>query len=144
MQKKFIILRGTLTYFYLFLKFLFARTMVLVLDGNSDIGAHVRAISCYLVCIRPLISPRAVIGRTLHACVTCYELGSNISTMARTKKGNGSINSCTRPTQRKSTFFSKVKQINRPNFRMQFKNQHVKCIMLLTRFKLSKMSTLMR
>ena len=26
--------------------------MVLVLDGNSEIGAHVRSYLCYLICIR--------------------------------------------------------------------------------------------
>ena len=34
-------------------------TMVLILDGESDNGAHVRRNFCYLICSRHLIRPRA-------------------------------------------------------------------------------------
>ena len=30
-------------------------TMVLILDGNSELGAHVRSHLCYLICCRHLI-----------------------------------------------------------------------------------------
>ena len=32
-----------------------ALTMVLILDGNPEIGAHVRSNLCYLICLRHLI-----------------------------------------------------------------------------------------
>ena len=35
-------------------------TMVLLLDGNSEIDAQVRSKSCYLICLRHLIGPREV------------------------------------------------------------------------------------
>ena len=28
------------------------QTMVLILDGNSEIGAHIRSTLCYLICLR--------------------------------------------------------------------------------------------
>ena len=48
--------------------------MVLILDGNSEIGAHVRSSHKSGVC--------------LHACAACSELPSNISTMARILQRN--------------------------------------------------------
>ena len=55
-------------------------SMVLILDGNSEIGAHVRSDLCYL------IRWRAVTNRIFsseknyfhYACATCYELPSNM------------------------------------------------------------------
>ena len=60
--------------------------MVLILDGNSLRGAHVRRNICYSTCSRLFITSRAVTNRVfltilLHACATCNELPSNISTM---------------------------------------------------------------
>ena len=43
--------------------------MVLILDGNPEVGAYVRRNLCYLICLR-------------HA--TCLGLPSNISTMGKT------------------------------------------------------------
>ena len=40
-------------------------TMVLILDGNSDIGVHVRSNLCYLTCLRQLNRSRAVTNRIL-------------------------------------------------------------------------------
>ena len=68
--------------------------MVLILDGNAEIGAHVRGNPCYLICVGIRLnrekaqlgffsSPRRFIF--LHACVTCSELPSNINTMAGAK-----------------------------------------------------------
>ena len=37
--------------------------MVFILDGNSEIEAHVRSNLCYLTCIRLLIKARAVTNR---------------------------------------------------------------------------------
>ena len=34
--------------------------MVLNLDGNSEIGAHVRSNVCYLICLRHVIRSKAV------------------------------------------------------------------------------------
>ena len=39
------------------------QSMVLVSDGNSEIGVHVRRNICYLICLRHLIRPRAVTNR---------------------------------------------------------------------------------
>ena len=63
--------------------------MVLISDGNSDIGAHVRSNSCFFICLKSLIKARAVTNHIcstkitifLHACETCTELLSNISIM---------------------------------------------------------------
>ena len=59
------------------------------LDGNSEIGAQVRSNLYYLICLRRLNSSgQSQIGFFslkrpifLHACTTCSELPSNISTM---------------------------------------------------------------
>ena len=37
-----------------------SRIMVLILDGNSKIGAHIRNTICYLICCRHLIRSRAI------------------------------------------------------------------------------------
>ena len=44
--------------------------MVLVLDGNPEIGAHVRSILCYLICLSNLISSRVVTIRILYLTYT--------------------------------------------------------------------------
>ena len=38
-------------------------TMVLILDGNSEIGAHVWSNFCYFICVRHSIKSRVVINR---------------------------------------------------------------------------------
>ena len=59
--------------------------MVLILDANSEIGAHVERKLCHLICLRHLIRSREVTNPEkaifLHACVTYSELPSNISSM---------------------------------------------------------------
>ena len=64
--------------------------LVLILDGNPEIGANVRSNLSYLICSRHLIRSRNVTDRIffspkitifLHACDTCSELPSNISTI---------------------------------------------------------------
>ena len=63
--------------------------MVRIVDGNSDIGAHVRSKLCYLICSRHLVRSRAFIklyfvsGNIffLYACVPFLMLPSNTSTM---------------------------------------------------------------
>ena len=68
------------------------RTMVLISDGNSEIGVHVRSNLCYLICSRDLLRQRAVTNRIffprkrsifLHACATCSAPLSNLSTMIK-------------------------------------------------------------
>ena len=62
-------------------------SMVLVLDGISQKGAHVRSNLCYLTCLRLLIKREpAQIGYFSpkrpffdHACATCTELPSNVT-----------------------------------------------------------------
>ena len=61
--------------------------MVLILDGIPEIFAYVGNNLCYLICLRHyrgqsqigFSSPKGPI--ILHACATCSELPSNISTM---------------------------------------------------------------
>ena len=59
--------------------------MVLILDGNSEIGAHVWSNLCYLICLRHLIRSKTVTNLIfpifLHACATCSKLPSDISNM---------------------------------------------------------------
>ena len=63
--------------------------MVLIFDGNSEIGAFVRSDLCYMNCLRHLIRSRAVTSRIFffkmptfsHACSSCSTLPSIISTM---------------------------------------------------------------
>ena len=65
--------------------------MVLICDGNSEIGAHVESNLCYLICLRHLIRSKAVTNRIyfspetlfffLHGCAICSKLSSYISTM---------------------------------------------------------------
>ena len=44
-------------------------TMVLVLDGNSEIGEHVRSYLCYLICLRHRIISRAVTNQKSQICI---------------------------------------------------------------------------
>ena len=57
--------------------------MVLIWDGNSEISEHVRSNLCYFICLMHLIMSKHLQIRYffIHACATCYELSSNISTM---------------------------------------------------------------
>ena len=59
-------------------------TMVLIIDGNSEEGAHVRSKLCYSISLRYLIRSSAVKNRIFspHACATYSELPFNIRTMA--------------------------------------------------------------
>ena len=55
-----------------------------ILDGNSEMGPHVRRNICYVISLgreqsQIEIAPERPIF--LHACATCSELPSNISTM---------------------------------------------------------------
>ena len=67
-----------------------ARNMMLLLDGNSEIGAHLRSDIVNLICSMHLIRSRAVSNLKfipekpffLHTCAICFELPSNISTIA--------------------------------------------------------------
>ena len=67
--------------------------VVLILDGNSEIGGQVRSNLCYLICLRHLIrSEQSHIGflfrkkdTDLHDCAACSELPSNISSMILTR-----------------------------------------------------------
>ena len=65
-----------------------------ILNGNSEIGAHVRSSLCYLIGLRLVIRPKAVTNRFflssnrtifLHACATCSELPSKKSTLRKCK-----------------------------------------------------------
>ena len=71
-------------------------TTVVILDGYSEIGAHVCTVQCsdlgHLICLRHLIRSRAVTilifsAKTIfiHTCTTCFELPSYIRTMVGTK-----------------------------------------------------------
>ena len=63
--------------------------MVLIIDGNAEIGAQVGSNLCYLICLKHLIISRAVTNRIfspkrtifLHACPTCSELPSYIGSV---------------------------------------------------------------
>ena len=57
--------------------------MVLISDGNSEIGSHVWSNHCYLLCLRHSIQIFFLRKYVffLHACATCSELPSNISTV---------------------------------------------------------------
>ena len=70
-------------------------TMVLILDGNSVMNAHVRSNLYCLICLRHLIKSRAVTNQFffnpkrpifLYACAIFSELLSNICTMHPTRK----------------------------------------------------------
>ena len=70
---------------------LIIKTVVLILDGNSENGAHVRNNLCYLICLRYLIRSRAVTNLVfpkrpifLDACATFYESPSNLNTTIKT------------------------------------------------------------
>ena len=68
----------------------------LILDGNLEIGAHVRSYLCYLSGLRHLFRWKAVNNRFfspktlifLHACATCSELPSSIITMSESMLAN--------------------------------------------------------
>ena len=59
-----------------------AFSMVLILDGNSLSGVHIRHNLCYSTCLRHLIRSRIVTNWIFytkrpvfhHACATCYHL----------------------------------------------------------------------
>ena len=62
--------------------------MALILESNSDIGAHISSNLCYLIWLRHSIKSMAVTNRMcfsenayFHSSATCSELPSNISTM---------------------------------------------------------------
>ena len=66
-------------------------SMVLLLDGNSKIGAPVRSNLCYLICLRHLIRSVTVANLIvflqirhifLHTCAACSELPCKASTTA--------------------------------------------------------------
>ena len=67
------------------------RTIVLILDGNSEIGVPVWSNYCYLIYLRCSVRSRSVTNRIyspkrpifLHECAKCSELPSNISDMGR-------------------------------------------------------------
>ena len=67
----------------------FKLLMVRIVDGNSEINAHVGNNFCYLICLRHLIRSNSFTNRAffskktifLHPCATCSELSSNISSM---------------------------------------------------------------
>ena len=72
------------------------RTMVLISDGSSEPGMHVRSNLCYLICLRHLIKLRTITNRIFsektnffHACATCSELPSDISATIRTGAQDG-------------------------------------------------------
>ena len=64
--------------------------MVLILEGNSEIGAQVRSNPYYFIYIRHSIRSRTVTNRVSfpkrpifpHACATCSELPSNMLTIS--------------------------------------------------------------
>ena len=69
--------------------------MVLIVDGNSELGAHVGNNLWYLICLRHLIISRAVTNQisfsekaifTFNARPTCSELPSNMNTMGQIKQ----------------------------------------------------------
>ena len=86
-------------------------SMLLILDGNSEIDAHIRGNHYYFIWLRHLMRSRGVTNQIffsgkicLHACVTCFELPSNISTMLypdnsihfnRNRVGVKSLKTCT-------------------------------------------------
>ena len=65
--------------------------ILLILDGNTDIGVHIRRLLWHLICLRHFLRSREVTIRIfffseknpilLHACATCFELPSNICAM---------------------------------------------------------------
>ena len=70
--------------------------MALVVDGNSEIGAHIRCTLFYLISFMHLVGSKAVTFMAvtdrfyspnrpsfLHACATCSELPSNTMCMNR-------------------------------------------------------------
>ena len=67
--------------------------MVIILEGISEKGVHGRSSLCYLICSRHLIRSRVVTNFFIsentfyrHACATCSELPSIISTMVEDRQ----------------------------------------------------------
>ena len=70
---------------------IWVKPMVLILDGNLELGAHVRSDLRLLICLRRLMRSWAIKNWTsflrkapfsfVHACVPCFELPSGKSTM---------------------------------------------------------------
>ena len=64
--------------------------MVFILDGNSEIGAHIRGDFCYLICLTHLIRSREVTDLIFYLEKTYFRLyvrnkfrvTNNISTMS--------------------------------------------------------------
>ena len=65
--------------------YIYAICIVIILDGNSEIGVHFTKNHWYLICLRHLITNRILFTMKrpifFHVCTTCSELPSNISTM---------------------------------------------------------------
>ena len=88
-----------------------AQPMAIIIDGNSEIGAHARSNLCYLNCLRHLIRLRAIKNLIfflqerpifLDTCATCSELPSNISTIA--PPDTGAMEESQRQVQDSDTF----------------------------------------
>ena len=75
--------------------------MVLIWNGNCEIGAQVRGSICYLICLRHLIRSRTVTNPFfypkrpifLHACAKSSEWPSYICTMVTTNLTTGPLTS---------------------------------------------------
>ena len=71
--------------FFLLISQYFLWYFCLMVTKNKD--AHVWSNLCYLICLRHLIKTKTVTNKIwirpifFHACATCFELPSNISTM---------------------------------------------------------------
>ena len=61
----------------------FSEHMVLTIDGNLEVGTHVRRNLCYLICLRHLRSKAVKNQIFFHAYATCPELPSNTSENSR-------------------------------------------------------------
>ena len=55
--------------------------MVIILDSNLEIVAHIMSILCNLIYLRHFVRSIFVFRKDLHAFATCTELPSNISTI---------------------------------------------------------------
>ena len=80
-------MEGILSFYFYILRY---DPMELILDGNSEIGAHVRSNLCYLIFLRHLLRSRTVTivsekTTFLYAGATCFELPSNTRTMIMPK-----------------------------------------------------------
>ena len=63
-------------------------SIVLILEGYSEIGTHVKSNLCCLICLSHLYRSKAVTNLILflYACATCLKLLSYISTMIQANK----------------------------------------------------------